>query len=219
MRTLKSKLLLSVAPEIEGLVNPVVNKIDALLTLTELSLLADKAVLQFGISVVSISIIYQFVRQVTDLARFLQIGGSGLLEEAVRNTKEPVVPYRSVNPATGEALKIFTEHTDEQMWNALATADKALQAWAARPFRERSKIIGKSVSPVPRGRERHWHASRRSQIDVPEEWNRSSSHRESSACAFSHQIRMLLFPFALMQHPIARPITWPTAHQPPCVTT
>jgi hypothetical protein len=29
----------------EGLVNPVLNKIDALLTLTELSLLADKAVL------------------------------------------------------------------------------------------------------------------------------------------------------------------------------
>jgi hypothetical protein len=31
------------------------NKIDALLTLTELSSLADKAVLQFGISLVSIS--------------------------------------------------------------------------------------------------------------------------------------------------------------------
>jgi hypothetical protein len=35
------------------------------------------------------------------------------------------VPYRSVNPATGEVFKIFLEHTDEQMWSALATADKA----------------------------------------------------------------------------------------------
>jgi succinate-semialdehyde dehydrogenase/glutarate-semialdehyde dehydrogenase len=36
------------------------------------------------------------------------------------------VPYRSVNPATGEVLNTFPEHTDEQMWSALAKADKAL---------------------------------------------------------------------------------------------
>jgi len=53
------------------------------------------------------------------------------------------VPYRSVNPATGEVLKTFPEHTNEQMWNALAKADKAFPAWAARPFSERSKIIGR----------------------------------------------------------------------------
>ena len=53
--------------------------------------------------------------------------------------------YRSVNPATGEVLKKFTEHTDEQMWNALATADKAFRSWASRPFSERSKIIGRSA--------------------------------------------------------------------------
>lgn len=53
--------------------------------------------------------------------------------------------YRSVNPATGEVLKIFTEHTDEQMMNALATADKAFRTWPARPFSERSEIIGRSA--------------------------------------------------------------------------
>jgi succinate-semialdehyde dehydrogenase / glutarate-semialdehyde dehydrogenase len=53
--------------------------------------------------------------------------------------------YRSVNPATGEVLKNFTEHTDEQMWNALATADKAFRSWASRSFSERSKIIGRSA--------------------------------------------------------------------------
>jgi succinate-semialdehyde dehydrogenase / glutarate-semialdehyde dehydrogenase len=53
--------------------------------------------------------------------------------------------YPSVNPATGEVLKSFPEHTDEQMWSALAKADKAFQAWAARPFSDRSKIIGRSA--------------------------------------------------------------------------
>jgi succinate-semialdehyde dehydrogenase / glutarate-semialdehyde dehydrogenase len=55
------------------------------------------------------------------------------------------MPYNSVNPATGAMLKTFTEHTDEQVWNALATADRAFLAWAARPFKERWKIIGKSA--------------------------------------------------------------------------
>jgi succinate-semialdehyde dehydrogenase/glutarate-semialdehyde dehydrogenase len=55
------------------------------------------------------------------------------------------VSYRSVNPATGEVLKTFAEHTDEQMMNALATADKAFRTWAGRPFSERSEIIGRSA--------------------------------------------------------------------------
>lgn len=35
------------------------------------------------------------------------------------------MPYRSVNPATGEVLKTFTEHSDQEMMKALATSDKA----------------------------------------------------------------------------------------------
>ena len=35
--------------------------------------------------------------------------------------------YASVNPATGEVLESFPEHTDEEMWGALATADKAFR--------------------------------------------------------------------------------------------
>src|SRR5271168_4684140 len=60
-------------------------------------------------------------------------------------SKEPTVPYRSVNPATGEVLKTFPEHTDEQMWGALDTADKAFRAWAARPTEERAKIISRAA--------------------------------------------------------------------------
>jgi len=51
------------------------------------------------------------------------------------------VPYRSVNPATGEVLKTFTEHTDQEMMEALATADKAFVSWAALPIDGRAKII------------------------------------------------------------------------------
>ena len=53
------------------------------------------------------------------------------------------MPYRSVNPATGEVLKSFPEHTDQQVMDALATADQAFRTWSARPFSERSKIIGR----------------------------------------------------------------------------
>jgi succinate-semialdehyde dehydrogenase / glutarate-semialdehyde dehydrogenase len=66
-------------------------------------------------------------------------------EESVRTEKEPIVPYRSVNPATGEVLKTLPEHTDEQVWNALATADKAFRTWASRPFSERSTSIARSA--------------------------------------------------------------------------
>lgn len=55
------------------------------------------------------------------------------------------MPYRSVNPATGEVLKTFAEHTDEQMMNALAAAEKAFRSWGALPFCDRSKIIGRSA--------------------------------------------------------------------------
>jgi succinate-semialdehyde dehydrogenase/glutarate-semialdehyde dehydrogenase len=53
--------------------------------------------------------------------------------------------YVSVNPTTGEVLRTFTEHTDEQMWDAVTTADRAFRPWAACPFSERSKIIGRSA--------------------------------------------------------------------------
>ena len=55
------------------------------------------------------------------------------------------MPYHSVNPATGEVLKTFTEHTDNQVQNALAAANKAFRVWAAQPFSERSRIIGRAA--------------------------------------------------------------------------
>jgi succinate-semialdehyde dehydrogenase/glutarate-semialdehyde dehydrogenase len=55
------------------------------------------------------------------------------------------MPYRSVNPATGEVIKTFAEPTDNQVQNALSAANKAFRTWAARPFSERSKIISRAA--------------------------------------------------------------------------
>ena len=55
------------------------------------------------------------------------------------------MPYRSVNPATGEVLKTFPEHTDQEMMDALATADRAFSSWAARPIEERAKLISRAA--------------------------------------------------------------------------
>ena len=63
----------------------------------------------------------------------------------MRTAKELTVPYRSVNPATGEILKTFSEHTDQEMMDALATADKAFASWAARPTEERAKILSRAA--------------------------------------------------------------------------
>jgi succinate-semialdehyde dehydrogenase / glutarate-semialdehyde dehydrogenase len=63
------------------------------------------------------------------------------------------VPYRSVNPATGEILKTFPEHTDQQVRDTLAAADQAFRTWSARPFSERSKIIGKSAQVLLKKKE------------------------------------------------------------------
>jgi succinate-semialdehyde dehydrogenase / glutarate-semialdehyde dehydrogenase len=55
------------------------------------------------------------------------------------------VPYRSINPATGEVLKTFPEHTDQQMMEALDTSDKAFLFWASRPVEERAAIISRAA--------------------------------------------------------------------------
>jgi acyl-CoA reductase-like NAD-dependent aldehyde dehydrogenase len=61
-----------------------------------------------------------------------------------QTAKELTVPYRSVNPATGEVLKTVTEHTDQEMFDALATVDEAFVSWAARPIEERAKVLSRA---------------------------------------------------------------------------
>ena len=55
--------------------------------------------------------------------------------------------YQSVNPANGELLRRFDQHTDEQMQNALATADNTYRhIWSKMAIRDRAKIVGRAAS-------------------------------------------------------------------------
>ena len=57
------------------------------------------------------------------------------------------MPYQSVNPATGELLQVFQEHTDQQMLDALAAADKTYrEVWSTAPYKERAKYIGRAAA-------------------------------------------------------------------------
>jgi succinate-semialdehyde dehydrogenase / glutarate-semialdehyde dehydrogenase len=55
--------------------------------------------------------------------------------------------YQSVNPANGEVLRTFDQHTDEELRDALATADDTYRnIWSPKSIRERAKIVGRSAS-------------------------------------------------------------------------
>jgi succinate-semialdehyde dehydrogenase / glutarate-semialdehyde dehydrogenase len=55
--------------------------------------------------------------------------------------------YQSVNPATGELLQLFEEHTDHKMMDALAAADNTYRKiWATAPCKERAKYIGRAAA-------------------------------------------------------------------------
>jgi succinate-semialdehyde dehydrogenase / glutarate-semialdehyde dehydrogenase len=55
--------------------------------------------------------------------------------------------YQSVNPFNGEVLRTFEQHTDQQMEQMLATADRTFRdVWSKTPIRERAKVIGKAAS-------------------------------------------------------------------------
>ncbi|NEE25295.1 aldehyde dehydrogenase family protein, partial [Streptomyces sp. SID7982] len=47
--------------------------------------------------------------------------------------------YRVVNPATGETEQEYPTATDGELRDALALADDAQRAWAARPAAERAE--------------------------------------------------------------------------------
>jgi succinate-semialdehyde dehydrogenase / glutarate-semialdehyde dehydrogenase len=66
---------------------------------------------------------------------------------AIREKESHCMPYQSVNPATGEILQVFKEHTDEQMMDALSTAHKTYrETWSTAPYKERAKCIGKAAA-------------------------------------------------------------------------
>jgi succinate-semialdehyde dehydrogenase/glutarate-semialdehyde dehydrogenase len=57
------------------------------------------------------------------------------------------MPYQTVNPFNGEVVRTFDEHTDQQMEQMLANADKTFrEIWSKKPVRDRAKIVGKAAS-------------------------------------------------------------------------
>jgi succinate-semialdehyde dehydrogenase/glutarate-semialdehyde dehydrogenase len=56
------------------------------------------------------------------------------------------MPYQSVNPATGQLSQMFEEHSNQQMMDALAGADRAYREfWSIAPHKERAGYIGKAA--------------------------------------------------------------------------
>src|SRR5712672_1884972 len=55
--------------------------------------------------------------------------------------------YQSVNPANGEILRSFDQHSDEQMQSALATAENTYRRiWSKMAISDRAKIVGRAAS-------------------------------------------------------------------------
>jgi succinate-semialdehyde dehydrogenase / glutarate-semialdehyde dehydrogenase len=56
------------------------------------------------------------------------------------------MPYQSINPATGDILQVFKEHTNQQMMDALAAADSSYREfWFTTPYQERAKCISRAA--------------------------------------------------------------------------
>jgi len=50
--------------------------------------------------------------------------------------------YQSVNPANGEVLRTFDQHTDEELRDALAYGRRNVsKRWSPMSIRERAKIV------------------------------------------------------------------------------
>src|SRR3954451_3535638 len=51
----------------------------------------------------------------------------------------------TVNPATGETVKVFDAHTPEQVEAALARADAAFRGWRRTTFAERATLMRRAA--------------------------------------------------------------------------
>jgi succinate-semialdehyde dehydrogenase/glutarate-semialdehyde dehydrogenase len=60
----------------------------------------------------------------------------------------------SVNPATGEVLARFEEHSDPELERRLSRAAEAFRAWRRRPFAERAAFLVRAAEHLEREKER-----------------------------------------------------------------
>ena len=59
--------------------------------------------------------------------------------------------FQSINPATGEVLKEYQQHSPQQVEKALIAAQKAFDSWRQLSYKERGAIL-KAAAKKVRGR-------------------------------------------------------------------
>ena len=88
-------------------------------------------------------------------------------------------PYRSVNPATGELLKVFDLHDDRAAFDALDRADKAFRNhWSTLSIAERAVPIAKAAALM---RERRDFLARLAALEMGKRYSEGLDEVELSA--------------------------------------
>jgi len=92
--------------------------------------------------------------------------------------------YQSVNPANGEILRSFDQHTDEQMLSALVAAEKTYRSiWSRMAISDRAKIVGRAASLML---ERNETLSRLSTLEMGKRISEGRSEVELSAAILQY---------------------------------
>jgi succinate-semialdehyde dehydrogenase/glutarate-semialdehyde dehydrogenase len=60
-------------------------------------------------------------------------------------TKDKMMSYQTINPASGEVLQSFPDISDKALEAVLSNAASAYQVWRHKSYAERAKIIGKAA--------------------------------------------------------------------------
>ena len=63
------------------------------------------------------------------------------------------MPIASVNPATGETVKVFTPHTDAELEQRLTRAARAFERWRRVPLAERGAMLVRAADLYEERRE------------------------------------------------------------------
>ncbi len=66
-----------------------------------------------------------------------------------------MAPPSSVNPATGEVLARFEEHTEAEVERRLSRAVEVFRVWRRRPVAERAHLVARAAEVLEAGKERY----------------------------------------------------------------
>ena len=87
----------------------------------------------------------------------------------------------AVNPATGEAISTYEEHTDEEIAETLGTAQETFESWRERPLREREERLA-AAGDVLRENKRRYAETMTTEMGKPIEQAISEVEKCAWAC-------------------------------------